>query len=321
MQSVLLANSKSKKMKTSILAFIILCVSGTAILKAQDTVRVSVLGKNVVTVVEGGDLRTDVKIGNSAIDIKDAGRGDTVKVRVGHRALVIAEGNHGSDIKYNRLDDHEYESWTGRPSRFKGHWAAVEMGINSFTNVDYKTFTPNFMDLNQNKSFEIGINILRYSIGLQKDKRNIGLVTGLGWTYNDYRFSNAYTIENDNGLVKPIVLEKTGLSKSKLSTTYLTVPLMLEFQIPVNGRDKKLYFSGGVIGGLKVGSHTKVKIDGSKSKDRGDFNINPFRYGATARFGYKGINLFGTYYFSTFFKNGRGPEMYPFTIGIGLMNW
>jgi len=96
---------------------------------------------------------------------------------------------------------------------------------------------------------------------------------------------------------------------------------MLEFQIPVNGRDKKLYFSGGVIGGLKVGSHTKVKIDGSKSKDRGDFNINPFRYGATARFGYKGINLFGTYYFSTFFKDGRGPEMYPFTIGIGLMNW
>lgn len=96
---------------------------------------------------------------------------------------------------------------------------------------------------------------------------------------------------------------------------------MLEFQIPVSGNNKKLYFSGGVIGGLKVGSHTKVKIDGSKSKDRGDFNINPFRYGATARFGYKGINLFGTYYFSTFFKDSRGPEMYPFTIGIGLMNW
>ena len=96
---------------------------------------------------------------------------------------------------------------------------------------------------------------------------------------------------------------------------------MLEFQIPVSGHSKKLYFSGGVVGGLKVGSHTKTKIDGNKSKDRGDFNISPFRYGATARFGYKGINLFGTYYFSTFFKNGRGPEMFPFTIGIGLMNW
>jgi len=309
-------------MKNSILAFIILCASGTTILKAQDTVRVSVLGKNVVTVVEGGDLRTDVKIGNSAIDIKDAGRGDTVKVRVGHRALVIAEGNHGSDIKLNHLDDQEFESWTGREPRFKGHWAALEMGINSFANVDYKGFTPDyFMDLNQNKSFEVGFNFLRYSIGLQKDKRNIGLVTGLGLTFNDYRFSNPYTIENIDGKVSSKLIEETGLSKTKLTTTYLTVPLMLEFQIPVSGHSKKLYFSGGVVGGLKVGSHTKTKIDGNKSKDRGDFNISPFRYGATARFGYKGINLFGTYYFSTFFKNGRGPEMFPFTIGIGLMNW
>jgi len=308
-------------MKKSILAFIIIYVFNIALLKAQDTVRVKVLGKNVVTVVEGGDQRTDVKIGNNAIDIKDGGRGDTVKVRVGHRALVIAEGHHGSDIKFDRLDDDEFETWTGHAVRFKGHWAAVEMGINSFANVDYKGFAPNFMDLNQNKSFEVGINFLRYSIGFQKNKRNSGLVTGLGLTFNDYRFSNAYTIENDNGLVKPVPLDKSGLSKSKLSTTYLTVPLMLEFQIPVNGHEKKLYFSGGVEGGLKIGSHTKVKQDGDKSKSRDDFNINPFRYGATARFGYKGINIFGTYYFSTFFKSGRGPEIYPFTIGIGLMNW
>jgi hypothetical protein len=244
-----------------------------------------------------------------------------VKVRVGHKALVIADGKHGSTIKFDHLDDQEYESWTGRAPHFKGHWAAIEMGINSFAKVDYKAFTPNFMDLNQNKSFEVDINFLRYSIGLQKDKRNIGLVTGLGITYNDYRFSNAYTIVNDNGMVAPVALDRNGLSKSKLSTSYLTVPLMLEFQVPVNGHDKRLYFSAGVIGGLKVGSHTKVKLDGNKSKSHDDFNINPFRYGTTARIGYKGINIFGTYYYSTFFKNGRGPEMFPFTIGIGLMNW
>jgi len=294
---------------------------GVASTKAQDTVRVKVLGKNVVTVVENGDQRTNVKIGNSAIDIKDGGRGDTVKVRVGHRALVIADGKHGSDIKFDHLDDQEYESWTGHAPHFRGHWAAVEMGINSFANVDYTGFIPNFMDLNHNKSFEVDINFLRYSIGLQKYKRNIGLVTGLGITFNDYRFSNAYTIENDNGMVVPVVLNKDGLSKSKLSTSFLTVPLMLEFQIPVDGANKRIYLSAGVIGGLKLGSHTKVKINDNKSKNHDDFNINPFRYGTTARIGYKGINLFGTYYYSTLFKNSRGPEMNPFTIGLGLMNW
>jgi len=306
-------------MKTPVLAILFICLCGVPGLMAQDTVRVKVLGKNVVTVVEEGD-RTDVKVGNNAIDIRD-GHGDTVKVRVGRQALVIADGKHGSKIELNKLDDKEYESWTGRPTRFKGHWAALEMGVNSFANVDYKGYTPNFMDLNQNKSYEVGINFIRYSIGLQKDKKNIGLVTGLGLTFNDYRFSNGYTIENENGMVKPVVLDKAGLSKSKLSTSYLTVPLMLEFQIPVSGNNKRFYFSGGMIGSLKVGSHTKVKKDGDKSKNRDDFNINPFRYGATARIGYKGINIFGTYYFSPFFKDGRGPEMFPFTIGIGLMNW
>jgi len=70
-----------------------------------------------------------------------------------------------------------------------------------------------------------------------------------------------------------------------------------------------------------VGSHTKVKMNGDKSKNHDDFNINPFRYGATARIGYKGLNLFGTYYFSSFYKDNRGPMMNPFTIGIGLINW
>jgi hypothetical protein len=310
---------KFTAMKKSMTTFFIVCLAAILISEAQDTVRVKVLGKNMVTVI-GDGARTDVKIGDNAININN-GHGDTVKVRVGRKAVVIADGKHGSDIRFDRLDDKEFETWTGHPARFKGHWAAVEMGVNSFANVNYSGFAANFMDLNQNKSYETSINFLRYSIGLQNDKRNIGLVTGLGLTLNDYRFSNPYTLENNGGEVVPVLLDKNGLSKSKLSTSFLSVPLILEFQVPVKGHDKRFYFSGGLIGGLKVGSHTKVKQNGDKSKSRDDFNINPFRYGATARFGYKGINVFGTCYFSTFYKKGRGPEMFPFTIGIGLMNW
>ena len=307
-------------MKKSFLTLIIFFASSTLILKAQDTTRVKVLGKNLVTVVEGGSKGNEVKIGNNSIDIID-GRDDSVKVRVGRKALVISDGKHGSNIELNTLNDQEMETWTGHKPKFKGHWAALEMGINSFAKVNYSGYTPYFMDLNQNKSFETGLNFLSYSIGLQKDKRNIGLVTGLGLTYNDYRFSNPYTIENNSGTVRAVELSDTDLSKTKLATTFLTVPLILEFQIPVNGHEKRIYLSGGVIGGLKVGSHTKIIQNGDKHKSHGDFNINPFRYGATARIGYKGLNVFGTYYFSTFFKSGRGPEMFPFTIGIGLLNW
>ena len=97
------------------------------------------------------------------------------------------------------------------------------------------------------------------------------------------------------------------------------MPLLIEFQIPVSDQYKRIYFSAGIIGGVKLGSHTKVKHFSYKEKVHDDLNINPFRYGATFRIGYKNINLFGTYYNTSFFKEGKGPEIFPFTIGIGLI--
>lgn len=285
--------------------------------RGQDTVRVNVLGKNMVTVVESG-AKTDVKIGDSNIDIHDSGN-DTVKIRVGRKTVVIEEGHHGSSIKYDQLDDKEYKHWTGHDPKFKGHWAIFEIGVNSFANVDYSNYTTkNFMDVDHNKSMEVNINIFKLSFGLQKKENNIGLVTGLGLNFNDYRFSNPYTIKNDNGYIVPVPITDPNLTKTKLSTGYLTVPLLLEFQLP---RESGLWVSFGVIGGIKMGSHTKVKINDVISKDHNDFNISPFRVGGTARLGYKGFNVFGTYYFTQFFRDNRGPAMNPFAIGIGLLNW
>jgi hypothetical protein len=284
---------------------------------AQDTVRVKVLGKNMVTVVEN-DEKTDVKIGDNAIDIRDNYK-DTVKIRFGRKTVVIAEGHSGSSIKYDQLDDEEFKHWTGHDPKFKGHWMFFEMGVNSFANVDYTGYsTANFMDLNHNKSMEVNINLFKLSFGLQKHNNKIGMVTGLGLNFNDYRFSNPFTIKNENGYVVPVPITEPNLEKTKLSTGYLTVPLLLEFQLP---KTSGLWVNFGLIGGIKMGSHTKVKIDGTKTKDHDDFNISPFRGGGTARIGYKGVSIFGTYYFTSFFKEGRGPAMNPFTFGIGIISW
>jgi hypothetical protein len=234
-------------------------------------------------------------------------------------SIVIPENKSVPDSA-NRIPRH-YEEWSEDKVQFKGHLLLFEIGVNSFAKTNYSGYAiPDFMDLDQNKSYEVNIYILRYSLGLQKFKNCIGLVTGMGFNFNDYRFSNPYTIANESGHITPILLDENGLSKTKLSTTYLTVPLLIEFQIPVNGQDKRVYFSGGIIGGLGLSSHTKVKRSGNKVKNHDGFNLSPFRYGATFRIGYKDINLFATYYHTTLFKEGRGPEMFPFTIGIGLIN-
>ena len=41
-------------------------------------------------------------------------------------------------------------------------------------------------------------------------------------------------------------------------------------------------------------------------------------YGFTLRFGYKSFNLFGYYQLSNIFKKGRGPQMYPISVGLTI---
>ena len=63
----------------------------------------------------------------------------------------------------------------------------------------------------------------------------------------------------------------------------------------------------------------RLEGDTKKEKDKQDFNVNPFRVSLTARMGYGWFNVFATYSLTQLFEDGRGPELYPFTIGITLL--
>jgi hypothetical protein len=151
-------------------------------------------------------------------------------------------------------------------------------------------------------------------------KNYVGLVSGMGLSFNNYRFQNPFTLKREQNMTTPIALDPENLSKTKLAVSYLTVPLLLEFQIPVNNNEGRLFINGGIVGGVKIGSHTKVKYGDNKEKDRSGFNLNSFNYAATARIGYKDICLFAKYSLTPLFEDDKGPDLTPFTIGISFLN-
>jgi hypothetical protein len=142
----------------------------------------------------------------------------------------------------------------------------------------------------------------------------------MGLSFNSYRFQNPYTIVREMDRTEPVLLTYDNLEKTKLAVSYLTVPLLLEFQIPVNQNEGRLFVNAGIIGGVKIGSHTKVKHGNTKDKDRDGFNMNSFKYSATARVGYKDISLFANYSLTPLFETGKGPGLTPFTIGISFLD-
>jgi hypothetical protein len=217
---------------------------------------------------------------------------------------------------------------TGEPiwrDKFSGHLAGVDFGFNMFLNEDYSGYESDFMKNDVLHSNSVYVNFVDQSIGLQRVRNTIGLVTGIGLRLYNYRLDKYTTIKRDeNSVIQPVEINLQNIKKSNLAIMALQVPLLAEFQIPVNHFDNRIYFSAGMYGGVKLTSHTKVKYKlerNEKLKVVDHFSIRDFNYGLMVRTGYRWVNLFATYDLVPFFRENRGPELTPFTFGITLISF
>lgn len=211
-------------------------------------------------------------------------------------------------------------------SHTKPIWAGFEMGLNSYMdNGGTFKLSPgkeNF-ELRVEKSVSVGLNLLQKNIELGNS--NVWFFTGLGITWNNYRFDNDILLtKGDYTTAYHDTTPGVGHIKSKLVTTYLTAPLM--FEVFTSRKYKNAFHVGvGGIVGLLIGSHTKQKTEfegeTSKQKDFSNHNVNPFRYGFRAAIGYGRFNIFADYYASTMFKHNEGPVLYPVNAGITFIGF
>jgi hypothetical protein len=287
-----------------------------------------VLSTGITLAAEQGEEKTGSADGNSGKQARGSESSNENNFNYHNsRGLSILESLEGpsfSVTNYDRNDrwaeDDRDNDRMRRRLRFRGHWSGLELGFNNYMMSDNSVSLPDdigYMTLNSGKSTNFNINFAQFSIGLG---RHIGFVTGLGLNWNNYRFDRNNNIMKDfNGHIVELDPGVT-LKKSKLTTLYLTLPLMFEVQIPANANH--LTLAAGPIGALKIGSHTKmVYDDGEKVKSNGDFSLNMLRYGATARVGYGNFMIYGTCYKTPLFQTGKGPgayDLYPFEIGIAL---
>jgi len=279
---------------------------------------------------------TKVIIGDSILVIQD--NNEAFRLKIGNRGIEILESLEGKQqIRLNKYDTSEKNKDLGsvsdnlndddsegrhqrRSKRFKGHWAGIEIGFNNLLTDNFSFVMPDdidYMSLHTGKSINFNLNFAQQSFGFT---RHLGLVTGLGLNWNNYHFDgNNNIIKGANGAITK--LNPDGiLKKSKFTTLYITLPVMLEIQIPTD--NKQINLSGGIIGSIKAGSHSKMVYDnGDKIKSDDDFSLNVLRYGFSARAGFENINVYATYYPVDLFKSGKGPggySLHPFEIGFAF---
>lgn len=208
--------------------------------------------------------------------------------------------------------------------RFDGHWSGFEFGMNTILDYSGKMQLPDdakLLALNTGKSWAFHWNFIQINAGIFKNK--VGLVTGLGLNFNNYNFEKQVVINSRDSAFTFLTLDNVNsYKKNKLFIGYLTMPLLLEFQLHKKSRPAKTTFflSAGVIGSVKIASRQKqIFADNRVYINKNDFNLNPFNLDGTARIGNNTFTLFANYSITTLFEKNKGPQLYPLTVGLGFV--
>jgi|AntRauTorcE11898_2_1112593.scaffolds.fasta_scaffold00623_4 hypothetical protein len=250
-----------------------------------------------------------VRVGKFDVQVIDS---DTTTITMG-RSTIRIDDDGNVDIGRSKKE----------PS-FDGHWAGFNLGVNGLMDSDQELNMPagyEKLDLTYEKSINVQVNFYEQNINLIRN--HVGLVTGLGLMWDNYRFDDNVILSNSAdtlGFETPA--PDRIYKKSKLVATYLTLPVLLEFQTDSDNDINSFHLSAGVVGGLRIGTHTKTVYNGNnKNKEREAFYLNSFRGDALVTIGWGKLNLYASYSLVPLFKDGKGPELYPFNVGLQLLNF
>lgn len=281
---------------------------------------------------------------------------DSVKVKVGGIKVEVYEGDDSvrvivGDREVRVDDDGNVRYYRNKKRKFNGHWAGFELGLNGYLNTDgNQSFPPEYeyMDLRMTKSIAVNVNFFEQNVALSKNQK-WGFITGLGLEWHNYRFSRNTRLNSDSSFLIGYIDQGISIRKTKLTTLHLTVPVLFEFQTNHRHKKNSFHIGAGVVAGARLSSHTKKYYNElnkdfevtryntasgnyeteflanspghSKGKTFDDFFLQPFKFDATVRIGWGFINLFGTYSINQMFQKDKGPELYPWTIGITFLNF
>lgn len=161
-----------------------------------------------------------------------------------------------------------------------------------------------------------------------KSNPNLSIAMGPGIATDHIVFSGVDVGIKDNRSLIAFtnVADTNHYKKTKLATAYLEAPVELRYSAdPLHG--KKFKAAAGIKIGTMINAHTRnTKLQNKDGGTIGDHTLkesstkffNKNRLSATARIGYGHFSLFASYQLTPLFKDGMGPLVKPFSVGITL---
>jgi hypothetical protein len=256
-----------------------------------------------------------------------AGKTTSIRIKTGKDEVIINKDGVQIIDEKDTLDlNKEIDSLVTKvPKNKKGEYKEpesfnVQLGINGLETLPGNTYNTESYALRPGGSRYFSMGWTRaQSFGKNKNAAvKLGLSLGIHFSWYNFMLdnSNVWTKGADKIELLPY---GESLQKSKLTASYLEVPLMPYLTF----RNSKLiqYIAVGPYAGYKLRSHSKTKTDDGNKKDKvfNNFYLEPFRYGLGANVGIKGFSdLFLRYDMNETFQAGKGPKVRAFSFGLIL---
>jgi hypothetical protein len=299
---------------------LILLLSFSFLNAQSDTIVVNV--DDHVNVIVDKDMEINKDSTRKVTSIKvysDNDYDDTTVVEIGSYDIIIMD----ESVELKRRHSKKGSSWQELT-----YWAGLDIGVNGYVTEDGSFDLPrgddyDYLALNWGNSRTFSINPVEWKVKIYKNY--IGITTGLGLEWNNYRlryldWKTAFNADSTYGVHDP----GKGTNKSKLRMTYINAPFLLEFNTS-KFRKNNFHIAMGVVVGWRIETMYKQRSynESGKHVDKttGNFNAHPFRFNAMVRLGYGGLNLFATYSINPMFREGTAPTLHQVSFGITIVGW
>lgn len=309
-------------MKNTKLIALVLLLLGSLSAQAQDTLRVDVGGNKVIIITKDKDgLKNLSKVDLNKIIAEAVKKADSSRSN-NETTVIVYEPNKN----FNDYYVSEYENERNRYKRYRRRrshvrsYLALDLGFNNYLE------NGKFPD-ESGKAYGLNVFGSRYiSVGWYRRTSFMGsplrLTMGLEVSWNNFMFSNDTYITQDSAGVdfrNYLADNNVTLDKSKLTTIYANIPIMLglRFQNPF-GRTAFRFDVGGYFG-YRLDSYAKIKPSGQDTqRPHKSYFLNNWRYGLVTYLGFDGFQLFAKYDLNPLFADGKGPSLNAFSFGIRL---
>lgn len=154
------------------------------------------------------------------------------------------------------------------------------------------------------------------------NKSNFSFAAGIGIGTTSLYLKNQELVLTDTGAAATarFIAETKDYKTFKFSSAFVEAPFEIRYFGNKDNRNVGFKAAIGIRVGTLIAAHTKGKytMEGSKFADKINTKrfYNTWRYAATVRLGWGNFSVIGAYNLGGAFKDTKGPDVTPYSIGI-----